>query len=121
MALATRGQRNYLCNTGNIYSYLVWDSSNAAYDGVFVVLSILWGWGIDKIIPDKFDIIGGIISLLGVLLREFFSFSLTDQCSFCFHKYLQQAQNTKGNRNFVSSLVGQLKCEIYDTIKNPWC
>jgi small multidrug resistance family-3 protein len=40
----------------------------AAYGGVFVVLSILWGWGIDKVIPDKFDIIGGIISLFGVLV-----------------------------------------------------
>jgi len=38
----------------------------AAYGGVFVVLSILWGWQIDKVVPDKFDIIGGGISLLGV-------------------------------------------------------
>jgi small multidrug resistance family-3 protein len=38
----------------------------AAYGGVFVVLSILWGWKIDKIIPDRFDIIGGLICLLGV-------------------------------------------------------
>lgn len=40
----------------------------AAYGGVFIVLSILWGWGIDKVMPDKFDIIGGVISLLGVLV-----------------------------------------------------
>lgn len=40
----------------------------AAYGGVFIVLSILWGWGIDKVVPDKFDIIGGVISLLGVLV-----------------------------------------------------
>ncbi len=40
----------------------------AAYGGVFIVLSILWGWGVEKVIPDKFDIIGGIISLLGVLV-----------------------------------------------------
>lgn len=38
----------------------------AAYGGIFVVLSILWGWKIDKIIPDRFDIIGGLICLLGV-------------------------------------------------------
>ena len=38
----------------------------AAYGGIFVVLSILWGWKIDKIIPDRFDIIGGFICLLGV-------------------------------------------------------
>lgn len=38
----------------------------AAYGGVFIVLSILWGWQVDKIEPDKFDIIGGIIALIGV-------------------------------------------------------
>lgn len=40
----------------------------AAYGGVFVVLSLLWGWQVDKIIPDRFDIIGGLIALLGVLV-----------------------------------------------------
>ena len=40
----------------------------AAYGGVFVVLSILWGWGVDKIVPDKFDIIGGLVCLVGVLI-----------------------------------------------------
>jgi small multidrug resistance family-3 protein len=38
----------------------------AAYGGIFIVLSILWGWQIDKIAPDKFDVIGGLIALLGV-------------------------------------------------------
>jgi small multidrug resistance family-3 protein len=38
----------------------------AAYGGVFIVLSILWGWKIDGINPDSFDIIGGLIALLGV-------------------------------------------------------
>jgi small multidrug resistance family-3 protein len=38
----------------------------AAYGGVFIVLSILWGWGIDGIKPDKFDMIGGGIALIGV-------------------------------------------------------
>lgn len=38
----------------------------AAYGGVFIVLSLLWGWKIDKIAPDKFDIIGGLVALVGV-------------------------------------------------------
>ena len=38
----------------------------AAYGGIFVVLSILWGWRIDNIVPDKFDLIGGAIALIGV-------------------------------------------------------
>src|SRR4029453_11798687 len=37
----------------------------AAYGGVFVVLSLLWGWKIDGVIPDTYDIIGGLIALLG--------------------------------------------------------
>jgi len=40
----------------------------AAYGGVFVVLSILWGWRIDGIAPDRFDIIGGAVALVGVLI-----------------------------------------------------
>ena len=26
----------------------------AAYSGIFIVLSILWGWQIDRVAPDKF-------------------------------------------------------------------
>lgn len=40
----------------------------AAYGGVFIVLSILWGWGIDRITPDRYDLLGGWIALLGVLV-----------------------------------------------------
>lgn len=40
----------------------------AAYGGIFIVLSILWGWKIDNVIPDKFDLIGGTIALIGVLV-----------------------------------------------------
>ncbi len=38
----------------------------AAYGGIFIVLAILWGWKVDGFIPDKFDIIGGLISLIGM-------------------------------------------------------
>ena len=40
----------------------------AAYGGVFIVLSLLWGWRIDKITPDRFDLVGGAIALAGVLI-----------------------------------------------------
>src|SRR5262250_1765305 len=40
----------------------------AAYGGVFIVLSLLWGWKVDKIGPDKFDVIGGAVALAGVLI-----------------------------------------------------
>ncbi len=38
----------------------------AAYGGVFVVMSVLWGWGIDKKVPDLYDILGGAMCLIGV-------------------------------------------------------
>ncbi len=38
----------------------------AAYGGIFIVLSILWGWLVDKIAPDRFDLIGGFIALIGI-------------------------------------------------------
>jgi small multidrug resistance family-3 protein len=38
----------------------------AAYGGWFVVLSILWGWGIDRVSPDRFDLLGGALCLAGV-------------------------------------------------------
>ncbi len=40
----------------------------AAYGGVFIVLSIMWGWKIDKVVPDRFDIIGGLVALIGVCI-----------------------------------------------------
>lgn len=38
----------------------------AAYGGVFIVLSLAWGWGIDGIAPDRFDVLGGVLCLAGV-------------------------------------------------------
>ena len=38
----------------------------AAYGGVFIFLSVLWGWGIDKKTPDVYDFLGAGICLIGV-------------------------------------------------------
>ena len=38
----------------------------AAYGGIFVVLSILWGMVFDRWRPDRFDIFGAAIALAGV-------------------------------------------------------
>ena len=40
----------------------------AAYGGVFIALSLLWGWKIDNVVPDQFDIIGACIALIGVFV-----------------------------------------------------
>ncbi len=46
-------------NFGRVYS---------AYGGIFIVLSILWGWKIDNILPDRFDLIGSAVALIGVVI-----------------------------------------------------
>jgi small multidrug resistance family-3 protein len=43
----------------------------AAYGGVFIVLSLLWGWGIDRKSPDLYDWIGAAICLVGAAIILF--------------------------------------------------
>ena len=40
----------------------------AAYGGIFIVSSILWGAIVDKKQPDKFEVIGALIALIGVVV-----------------------------------------------------
>ena len=40
----------------------------AAYGGIFIAMSIFWGWLIDGIEPDNYEIIGAGIALVGVLI-----------------------------------------------------
>lgn len=49
-------------NFGRIY---------AAYGGVFILLSLLWGWWVDGVKPDRFDWLGSWIALLGVLVMMY--------------------------------------------------
>jgi small multidrug resistance family-3 protein len=46
-------------NFGRIY---------AAYGGFFIISSILWGMMVDKKRPDKFEIIGSIVAVLGAVI-----------------------------------------------------
>lgn len=40
----------------------------AAYGGVFVVMSMLWGWWIDGQRPDRWDVLGAALCVAGVAL-----------------------------------------------------
>ena len=40
----------------------------AAYGGIFIVMSVFWGWLIDGAMPDQYDIIGTIIAVIGILI-----------------------------------------------------
>jgi small multidrug resistance family-3 protein len=44
----------------------------ATYGGIFVVSSIVWGYWIDKKKPDKFEIVGSMIVLVGVAVMFYF-------------------------------------------------
>jgi small multidrug resistance family-3 protein len=43
----------------------------AAYGGWFIVLSLLWGFAVEKIEPDRYDILGGLICLAGVFVMMY--------------------------------------------------
>jgi small multidrug resistance family-3 protein len=40
----------------------------AAYAGIFLIGAMLWGWLIDGTAPDRFDLIGAGVALVGVLI-----------------------------------------------------
>lgn len=40
----------------------------AAYGGVFIVMALLWGWRVDGVQPDRFDVLGAALAALGVLV-----------------------------------------------------
>jgi len=43
----------------------------AAYGGVFVIMSLLWGWGVDGHRPDRYDWLGAAIVVAGVAIIFF--------------------------------------------------
>ncbi|MCD4806464.1 MAG: YnfA family protein [Methanococcoides sp.] len=40
----------------------------AAYGGIFIVSSLIWGFVVDKKDPDRYEIIGALIALVGVFV-----------------------------------------------------
>ena len=40
----------------------------AAYGSIFIVMSLLWSWKGDGFVPDKYDIAGAVISVLGACI-----------------------------------------------------
>jgi len=43
----------------------------AVYGGFFIVLSLLWGWYFDGDRPDRMDVVGAAIALIGVCLMMY--------------------------------------------------
>lgn len=40
----------------------------ATYGGIFIIMSLAWGWKVDGHRPDKWDIVGALIALLGACI-----------------------------------------------------
>jgi small multidrug resistance family-3 protein len=40
----------------------------AAYGGVFIIVAVFWGWLFEGVSPDKFDIIGAVITIAGAII-----------------------------------------------------
>jgi small multidrug resistance family-3 protein len=50
-----------------------WQTANfgrvyATYGGIFIVLALLWAWKVDNFKPDKYDILGAAIALIGACI-----------------------------------------------------
>ncbi|WP_110928675.1 YnfA family protein [Bacillus massiliglaciei] len=61
----------FLCLYGIIATFQSFSSFGrvyAAYGGIFIILSLLWGWGVDRKTPDVYDWAGALICLGGVSL-----------------------------------------------------
>jgi small multidrug resistance family-3 protein len=43
----------------------------AAYGGVYVVVALLWLWRIDGVTPDRWDLLGGIVTIAGMSIIMF--------------------------------------------------
>ena len=37
----------------------------AAYGGIFIAMSIVWGMIVDKKKPDRYEVVGGLIAIIG--------------------------------------------------------
>jgi len=43
----------------------------AAYGGVYVSIAVLWLWQVDGIKPDRWDIIGVVVTIIGMTIIAF--------------------------------------------------
>ncbi len=43
----------------------------AAYGGVYVATAVVWGWLVERNLPDRWDLIGASVSLIGMAIIAF--------------------------------------------------
>lgn len=40
----------------------------ATYGGIFIVMAMLWAWKVDGFKPDRYDIIGTVVAVIGICI-----------------------------------------------------
>lgn len=40
----------------------------ATYGGIFILMALVWAWKVDGFKPDRYDIIGAVIAVIGVCI-----------------------------------------------------
>ncbi len=43
----------------------------AAYGGVYVAVSVLWMWKVEQLTPDRWDLIGAVVAVVGICVIAF--------------------------------------------------
>ncbi|GIX26990.1 MAG: UPF0060 membrane protein [Burkholderiales bacterium] len=43
----------------------------AAYGGVYVFTALFWLWAVDGVVPDRWDLLGGLVALAGMAIIMF--------------------------------------------------
>ena len=43
----------------------------AAYGGIYVATAVAWGWRVEKLTPDRWELIGAAVCLLGMAIIVF--------------------------------------------------
>lgn len=79
--LWTTGARNPLLLVGaavslGLFAWLLSFHPNAgrayaAYGGVYVASAVLWGWLVEKQTPDRWDLVGALVCLVGMAIIAF--------------------------------------------------
>ena len=40
----------------------------AAYGGIFIIMALMWAWKVDNFQPDKWDVIGALVAVIGACI-----------------------------------------------------
>ena len=99
----------------------------AAYGGIFIIMSVLWGWFFEGIAPDRYDIIGTIIAVIGVIIIYYMprkgeekTIWQSENSKSCISRTFILCSSPHGDRWRILSLVVDKRKEN-NCISLSWC